>query len=239
MLLLLVCSVVSKAQWPPTGEIFNEKKISALRNTKLYANLGEDTTTIVAKALREGIQRYWDFNKYEFTNDETAWELRDDEDKCFMSFVTGMLTTYEGTFIQLVPGDNKKRDYPPSFERVLIDWNRMHDGLEAKMFTYVKQMSSFIKDSEQGINKAMNTKKIIEEKNHIVKQKKLLVLAEDLNPEINSLPKLKQRYHGKFEIVNRQQLNNAIRNDEDVLFIDFIQSKDDKYGFITIYSVKT
>jgi len=214
-----------------------EKDYKDFFNTKTYVVMDDNPMSDYNFMIKKVIPRVWNVTDYEFISHAEFDQKRRDPS---YSFIVTSTVTFDKdktkaryTFVSLLLGkDVYSITDMPDLCSIPLSYLRVEDDSYAyKMEGFIR----FIQDHVQLVAKnpgiiGANMLKYYNKNVKSLGNKKLLLVKEDLTPEINTLSKLQKLYPYHVEIVTQETVTKAIENkDPDVVFLHKVGPEGTKY----------
>ena len=229
--LVLTVSVMSQKHLP------SEKDYKDFLNSKTFVVLDDNPMSDFNFMIKKVMPRIWNVTEFEIISHAEFDEKRRDPS---YSFIVTSTVTFDKdktkaryTFVSLLMGkDVYSITEMPDLCSIPLSYVRVEDDSYAyKMEGFIR----FIQDHAKKVseNPKMISKNMFKYYNANVKSlsnKKLLLVKEDLSPEVNSLSKIQSVYPYSIEIVSQEEVTKAIENkDPDVVFLHKVGPEGTKY----------
>ncbi|TLX74968.1 hypothetical protein E9993_11285 [Labilibacter sediminis] len=229
--LLLAISVVAQKHLP------SEQDYKAFLNSKTFVVLDDNPMSDFNFMIKKVMPRIWNVTEYEIISHAEFDEKRRDPS---YSFIVTSTVTFDKdktkaryTFVSLLMGkDVYSIAEMPDLCSIPLSYVRVEDD------SYAYKMEGFIRFIQDHVQKVSENPKMISSNmfkyyNKNVKSlnnKKLLLVKDDLAPEVNALSKIQSVYPYSVEIVTQEEVTNAIENkDPDVVFLHKVGPEGTKY----------
>lgn len=231
LFLLLTVSISSQSHLP------SEQDYKDFFNTKTFVVKDDNPLSDFNFMIKKVMPRIWNVTEYEIITHAEFDEKRRDPS---YSFIVTSTVTFDKdktkaryTFISLLMGkDVYSITEMPDLCSIPLSYLRVEDD------SYAYKMEGFIRFIQDHVKRVVEDPKIISNNmfkyyNKNVKSlsnKKLLLVKEDLAPEVNTIGKIQSVYPYAVEIVSQDEVRKAIENkDPDVVFLHKVGPEGTRY----------
>jgi len=205
----------------------SKEEVTSFFNTKTLIVLEDNPMLQYNINIKSVIEKYWTITEYDFISFKEFEEKRQDPQYSFLlmtqvSFQRDKLDA-RYNFLQLLLGKKAFRvnQMPEICSVPLAYYGVYEDSYVYKLGTLVRFIQKHVTLLKE--KPGMVSSNVLEYYNKNIKniQDKVLYLVQDeLAKEINSVPRIKKVYPYKFKIVTREEIEEAIENqDENVVFL--------------------
>ncbi|NPA35645.1 MAG: hypothetical protein GXO47_02235 [Chlorobi bacterium] len=187
--------------------------------------------------IKEIMKKDWTLTDYEFISEKEFETKKDDPAYSFLLITTATFdkdkTKARYNFLSLLMGKEQTevRDMPDLCSVPLSYYRVEDDSYSYKLDAFIRFIQNHVKLMTENPNliKA-NVFKYYNKNIKSLKDKKLLLVADDLEPTINTQKKIQKIYPYDVQIVSREEVMNAIeRKDPDVVFLHKVGPEGTRY----------
>lgn len=218
----LICQGTFAQSYVPT-----KQDLESFFKTKTMVVLEDNPLLQYNINIRSVIQQHWKITPYEFITFKQFEEMRKDPQYSFLvmtqvSFEKDKLDA-RYNFLQLLLGRNVLRvnQLPEICSVPLSYYGVYEDNYIYKLGTLVRFVQKHVELLRE--NPGMISENVFKHYNDNIKdikEKTLYLVEDELAKEVNSVPRIRKVYPYKFKIVTREDIEEAIKNeDDDVVFL--------------------
>ena len=226
-IILLLSLIVLAFNINAQKNVAKPDEIKAFFKTKTLVVLDESPFAEYNMVIKEAVKKSWKLTEFDFINSNEYEQKRKDPQYSFLTidkvYFEKDKTKAQYEFLCLSLGGKYKTESDmPQLCTVPLSYY----GVDEETYTYkIPTLVNFIQNHVllTSQNKELNSGNIISYYNKnlkSVKNKTFYVLKDELGPNVNTESKIKKVYPYKFKIATREEIEEAVKNENDnVVFL--------------------
>jgi hypothetical protein len=188
--------------------------------------------------IKDKVNKHWDITEYEFITDEQYEEMRQDPNLSFLMVTQGVFrrdksrTPYNFLTVMIgTPGAKNIQEMKILARIPLSYYNSYEENWVYNIGTSLKFLQKHLtrcKDDPDLLDNEIY-REYSKSKNWLsMKGKTILVAKDDLSKKVDTKSEIKEYFPGEVKIVSQEEIEDAIDNDEDVLYAHVIKPENTK-----------
>lgn len=234
---------------------FSQVESYRFKSSKTFVVLDEKESSRYNIAIKKAVKKFWKLTDYEFITPAEFENLYNDRDKSFiMLFDLSIGHLYSISYLSLFMGGQKymlkggnisltSRPKLLAVVKLMIETENV-DNFIYKLPTYIQnlQWTVAVIQVKKIKNETAFGKYVRRVQRPKLGNKTLYILNQDLTKKTSTIEDIKKYYSGKVKIVTKEEIINAIENqDEKIAFVSIVGRTKEivkKYSYIMIYTAK-
>ena len=240
----LALAVFAQAQEVEDLIVYEKKEVVKAVANKSYFVLDQFEESPFSLALKAAVEKYWTVTEYEFISQGNYREMISDKSK---SFITRNYIAGDKDYICLnyfIGGQRGMEQRGKIIASVkLKHYTEPDEDMLYKIPTLVQNLQWKIQMKlNNNFSSAGDFEKFIQSQSHMVHSRTLYILNEYVTYKIKDLERLKKYYKHDVAVVNKEQIKQAIMNDDtSVVYLSIvapIKNWGGQNGYYRVYSAK-
>lgn len=212
------------------------EELNGFFNTKTMVVMAPSPISHYNATLKEAVNNNWDITDYKFIKYEEFEGMKTNPD---YSFLMEDITVFESDktkaryrFLSILKGKKVRRmEEMPSICAVPLSYREVDEEFWAyKIGVIIRFMQQHVKNMKEDSDIIDEELDYYNKNLEDIKDKTLYLIKEELAEEVNTRAEIEEYYPFPFELVSRQELEKAIKEQrEDVVFLHKVGPQDSRH----------